>query len=296
LSLFGNRNATSPQDQRTSASTIVPGVKIDVSNLVPTTKFESCSDELKKEIEGIDTFILNQIRLCNEVSDFLPMIASQGALVPNDVEFVQGKLDTLQQALENDASDIEEVRNLVTRDANDAKLCFRALDTLFLPLQYQPAPGERWWSPNQQASSMQRYSLRSALGTRQNLLALPGDSETDSSVAATGGPTNLVDYFSQRADEMNNVLDKYRQTLKEIEGHLGGVEVSLTRQINDAAACRSRESGSGALQPTSRSSELAATLRDVEMAILGVAGRLGNIKEQGQELILGPVLVGGNNG
>lgn len=298
MSLFGSRSATSPQDQRILASTVVPGVKIDVSNLVPTTKFESCSDELKKEIEAIDTFILNQIRMCNEVSDLLPLVSSQGALVPHDVEFVQGKLETLQQALENDASDIEHVRDLVTQDTNDARLCFRALDNILLPIHYQPS-GDRWWLSNQQGSSMQRYSLRSALGTRQNLLALPGGSEADSSATSSGGPTNMVEYFSQRADEMNSILDRYKGSLKEIESHLTGVEESLTGQINDLAASRSREDGNGKLTSASRAGELAATLRDVEIAILGVAGRLGSVKEQVQEVVLGPLAVpgfGGANG
>lgn len=284
LSLFGNQNTASKPDQRTGP-TVVPGVKIDISNLAPTTKFESCSDELKKEIEAIDTFILNQVRMCNEVSDLLPTISAQGTLIPNDVEFVQGKLDTLQEALENDASGIDHARTLAKQDEAEAKLAFRTLDTLLLPPQYQPGPGERWWASNQQQQSISKYSLRSALGIRQGTLALPEETETDS---GPGGPSNLVDYFSHRADEMEAIVGEYRKTVRAVEEHLHGVEYNLQRKINDAVSSRNRE-GSSALRPASQARELAATLGDVETAILGVANRVGGVKEDVQELALGPL-------
>ncbi|KAL1960416.1 hypothetical protein VTO42DRAFT_7715 [Malbranchea cinnamomea] len=283
LSLFGSQNTQ--QNKPASASTVVPGIKIDVSNLVPTTKFESCSDELKREIEAIDTAILNQMKMCNEVSDLLPKIAAQGASVPNDVEYVKERLDALQEALENDAAGIEEVRTLVKQDAADAKLAFRALDTLLLPLQYQITPSDRLWSSTQQAS---KHSLRSALGARHSMLALPEHAEADSSDTVAGGPTNLVEYFSQRADDMNEVVESYRKTLKEVEDHLHGLEYELHQQINALASAKAKEGESG-YQATSRVSELAATLADVETAILGVASRLGSVKEEVQELTLGPL-------
>ena len=286
LSLFGSQNAQ--QNQTGSKSNVVPGVKIDLSNLAPTTKFESCSDELKKEIEAVDTAILNQIKMCNEVSDLLPSIITQGSSIPNDVEYVQGKLDTLQEALINDAAGIEEARKVVKQDAREARLAFRTLDTLLLPLQYQMNPGDRWMMANQQAQSLSKHSLRSALGARHNMLALPEDAEADSNAAAPGEPANLVEYFSQKADEMNSVVEQYRKNLKEVEEHLHGVEYSLHQQINELASAKSKDGASG-YKPTSRISELAGTLGDVETAILGVAGRLGSVKEEVQEMTLGPL-------
>ncbi|WEW56848.1 Nucleoporin nup49/NSP49 (Nuclear pore protein nup49/NSP49) [Emydomyces testavorans] len=288
LSLFANKDSSAKQDQKAAGSTIVQGVKIDVSNLLPTTKFESCADELKKEIEAIDTFILNQIHMCNEVSDLLPTISSQGLLIPNDVDFVQGKLEALQEALENDANGIEHARNIVKEDAANAKLAFRAIDTLLLPLQYQPAPGERWWSSTQQPQSMPKHSLRTAFGPRRATLALPEDTEADSS---QDGPNNLVDYFSRRADEMNVVLEEYQKNLKEIEDHLHGVELSVQKQINELASVRSKDGTPH--KPASRVTQLVSTLGDVETAILGVAGRLGGVKEEVQEIMLAPLGVHG---
>ena len=112
------------------------------------------------------------------------------------------------------------------------------------------------------------------------MLALPDDAEADSSLGAAGGPTNLVHYFSQRADEMNSVVEEYRTNLKEIENHLHGVEATLSRKLNELAS-RTRDSGA-ANHTTSRVTELAATLADVETAILGVAVRVGGVREEAQ--------------
>ncbi|KAL2847689.1 hypothetical protein BJX68DRAFT_239580 [Aspergillus pseudodeflectus] len=289
LSLFGTQNTTSQQPAQqttttTGTGTVIPGVKVDITNLLPTTKYESCADEIKSELERFDTFVLNQINMCNEVANMIPSVAAQGGTIPNDVEYVKGKLETMQHALENDASDIEQLRTLVSRDAAEAQVAFRAIDTLKLPLQYQSNGGSGWWSaPDQKGSDLQ--SLRS---TRKNTLALPDDVEGDTSTASTinGVPVNLVDYFSQRSDEMGVVLERYTRNLKEIEDHLHGVESTLERQIHDFTASRSRDS-TGAGVPKSALGDLAAVLSDVETGILGVASRLGSVTEQVQEVVLG---------
>jgi nucleoporin p58/p45 len=295
LSLFGGQSTTAPPQQQSTAgaTTVVQGVKVDVSNLLPTTKFESCADELKKQIETIDSFILNQIHMCNEVSDLLPTISNQGATIPNDVNYVQGQLDTMQHALENDARDIDQVRNLVTRDAAEAQVAFRAIDNLKLPLQYQTSSGG-WWSVSEQQHS-ERQSLRSSMRNRKSTLALPDDVEEDPSTAnsVNGVPANLIDYFSRRSDEMHTVVDGYKKNLKEIEDHLYGVESTLSRQINEFASSRNRDGGTGnGSTAKSQLADLAAALGDVEAGILGVASRLGGVKEEVQELILGPPTLG----
>ncbi|KAE8162242.1 hypothetical protein BDV40DRAFT_265609 [Aspergillus tamarii] len=289
LSLFGNQNTTTqqPAQPTATAGTVVPGVKVDLSNLLPTTKYESCADEIKKELEVFDNYVLTQIKMCNEVGNMIPSIAAQGDSIPNDVEFVQGKLETMQHALENDASDIDQLRNLVARDAAEAQVGFRAIDTLKLPLQFQPAGGSGWWSVQDQKLS-DRQSLRS---TRKNTLALPDDVEGDSSTTVNGVPVNLVDYFSQRSDEMGTVLERYKQNLKEIEDHLHGVEATLERQIHEFVTSRNRD-GAAAGTPKSVLNDLAVVLGDVEAGILGVASRLGGVTEQVQEVVLGPPSLG----
>ncbi|KAJ5925739.1 hypothetical protein N7454_008378 [Penicillium verhagenii] len=290
LGLFANApNTQQPLQQSTATGNVVPGVKVDLTNLLPTTKYESCADELRREIENIDNAILEQIRMCNEVADILPTIEQQATTIPNDVEFVQAKLDTIQHALENDASDIDQLRGLVARDAAEAQVAFRAIDTLKLPMQYQSAGGGGWWSVHDQ-KVQDRGSLRS---TRKNTLALPDDVEVDPSTAnsVNGVPVNLVDYFSQRSDEMGAVLGRYKGNLKEIEDHLHGVELNLNRQIHDFVSSRSRD-GLGSGTPNSAVNDLAAVLGDVEAGIMGVATRLGGVTEQVQEVSLGPLGLG----
>ncbi|KAF7590632.1 hypothetical protein BBP40_002580 [Aspergillus hancockii] len=289
LSLFGNQTTATqqPAQPTAAAQTVVPGVKIDISNLLPTTKFESCADEVKKDLEFIDNYVLSQIKLCNEVSNMIPSIAEQGEIIPNDVDFVQSKLETMQHALENDAGDIDQLRSLVVRDAAEAQVGFRAIDTLKLPLQYQSAGGSGWWSVQDQKLA-DRQSLRS---TRKNTLALPDDVEGDTSTTVNGVPVNLVDYFSQRSDEMGTVLAGYKQNLKEIEDHLHGVEATLERQIHEFVTSRNRD-GAAAGVPNSVLNDLAAVLGDVEAGILGVASRLGGVTEQVQEVVLGPPSLG----
>lgn len=290
LSLFGDRAAGTQQPQQAAAGTVIPGVKVDTSNLLPTTKYESCIDEIKKEIELVDNWIVNQIRMCNEVTDLLPTIDSQGATIPNDVEFVQGKLETMQHALENDATDIDQLRSLVSRDAAEAQVAFRAIDTLTLPLQYQSA-GVAWMAPQDQKVP-DRPAVRSA---RKSTLALPDDVEGDPSTAVSinGVPVNLVDYFSQRSDEMGSVLERYTRNLKEIEEHLSGVEYNLNQQVYEFMASRSPDGAtSNAAAPRSVLNDLAVVLRDVETGILGVADRLGKVKDQVQEVVLGTPSLG----
>ncbi|KAJ5097950.1 hypothetical protein N7532_004951 [Penicillium argentinense] len=290
LSLFGNPGTTQttqqPLQQSVAGGSVAPGVALNLDELLPTTKFESCAEQVRKGIENIDNYILDQIKLCNEVSDMLPTIESQGSTIPYDVEFVQGKLETIQHALENDAGDIDQLRGLVARDAAEAQVGFRAIDTLKLPLQYQSTSGNGWWS-------MQDQKVPDRRSTRKNTLALPDDVEADpaTATAVNGVPVNLVDYFSQRSDEMSGVLDRYKGNLKEIEDHLHGVELTLNRQISEFVSSRSRD-GAGPGGPRSAINDLAAVLGDVEAGILGVANRLSGVSEQVQEVTLGPLSAG----
>lgn len=278
LSVFGDKQPgiKPAQQQTTAGQTVIPGVKVDTRDLLPTTKYESCVDEVKRDIEAVDTFILNQIKMCNELADILPTIDSQGASIPNDVEFVQGKLETMQHALENDAADIDQVRDLVARDAAEAQVAFRAIDTLKLPLQYQTAD---------QTLADRPY----ARSTRKNTLALPDDVESDPTTADSinGVPVNLVEYFSQRSDEMGSVLERYQRNLKEIEGHLSAVEHTLSQQIYEFIAKNTDGAAGSTGAPRSAFGELVGALRDVEIGILGVANRLAGVKDQSQEVMFG---------
>ncbi|KAI5301807.1 hypothetical protein KEM56_001342, partial [Ascosphaera pollenicola] len=154
-----------------------------------------------------------------------------------------------------------------------------------------PAPGDRWWSATNN-SQRPGHSLRSALGARHTLLALPKDAEEDPSEQNSTMPANLVEYVSRRAENMAQSVDWYKNRLTDIELHVRDLEVSLTHQLNDAVA-RSRGgkdvAAMGYDPASSQVAELAGALEDIEGAILSVAGRVGETKDQVNEMSLGPL-------
>ena len=197
------------------------GAKIDAEHLRPTTKYDNIIDLLAKRIETADKYILDQITVCNQVSDLLPVIAATGNNVPNDVAFVSSKLEQLENGLENDAADIEALRATSKKDIANGRVIFRGIDRLKMPLQYQQAAngdvgsayatgGGGWWNHPQ--------TLQRAVRTHGTSRTMQVPSEDDQDEVT--GPTNLVDFFNTRTDEMADVLEGYKVTLAEIEKHL----------------------------------------------------------------------------
>lgn len=278
--MFGGKvnSNPNPQQQAQNSTNVIQGVKVDISQLHSTTKYEACEPILKNQISEIDAMILKQITLCNEVSDLLPAIAEQGATIPNDVDFVKQKLDTLQHGLENDACEIDQVRRFIEKDAAEARLAFRAIDALQVPLQWQVSGGygnSSWRSPTAPASRGPGHS---------STIIAEATSDND------GGPANLVDYFSGKTGEMSAVLDKFKDNMSEVEEHLGFVENLLAGQINDFMASRNRGGSSDGYNANGgRQRDLAgltAALGEVERSILMVAGRVGGAREDVQGAIL----------
>ncbi len=240
----------------------VPGVRIDVANLRGTTRFGDLHEELQKEIEKIDDFIQSQIVLKEAADSFMPGLEQRLSYVPNDVEFVSKKLDTMHHALENDAEAVDHVRKIVKKDAADAKLSFRSIDNLKLPQLYHHSG---LWNNN-------------ATVFRSNGPILPGEeAEQESS-------TDLVSYFNTQAEAMTKTLDTYKQNVREIESHLLGVEANTMQQIQQLMFTRGRD-GSGSNRED-QVRELVAVLREFESGILGVAGKVGGVRESVQELEL----------
>ncbi|KAI9770471.1 MAG: hypothetical protein M1835_006552 [Candelina submexicana] len=247
--------------QSTQPQTI-PGVRIDVANLRGTTRFGDLHEELQKEIEKIDEFIQSQISLKEAADGFMPGLEQRLSYLPNDVDYVSKKLDTMHNALENDAEAIDHVRKIVKKDAADAKLSFRSIDNLKLPQQYHYAG--LWNAPPSVF--------------RSNGPPLPGEAVEQE------GSTDLVSYFSTQAEAMTKTLDMYKQNVREIETHLLGVEANTMQQIQQLMFSRGRDGKGSNREDQLR--ELVAVLREFESGILGVAGKVGGVREGVQELEL----------
>ncbi|KAM7187340.1 hypothetical protein V8F20_011004 [Naviculisporaceae sp. PSN 640] len=267
--LFGGLSTAQPQQQTTAGGglfgstqqqqQVVPGVRIDVSNLTFTTRFNDLQEDLQKEIAAIDEGIQKCIRDKEAVDAFLPSHGDQIAAIPPDVSFVTRKSEGARGALGGDVVVIDQLREFVKQDVAHAKLSFKAIDNLKLPTQYHQAG---LWS------------------TRGGQTGTGGSGAADAEAESN---SDLISYFSKTADEMDEMMKKFASNLSEIEGHLHGVQGNILEQLQRVSV-QSRNGSQGGADE--RISELAAVLRDFEESILKVAGVVGGVKEGVTELQL----------
>lgn len=232
----------------------VPGTKIDLSNIRPTTRFSDLHDDIKKQIEQIDSFIKTQESFASQCEALLPNHAQNIDSVGPDVELISNKVETVELGLENDSREIKAAKDLVNADAKDLTRCVRVVENLVLPSQYHYGP-----SANGSSSTSSRNRL--------------GDEEYD---------VDLVGYFTRQAESMQKTLETFTSNLAEIESHLRVIESSTMQQSQQVAAQRAGAAGGNAAVV-----ELAETLRGFENGILNAAGYVGACREGVNELIVG---------
>ncbi|KAK3688639.1 hypothetical protein B0T22DRAFT_160226 [Podospora appendiculata] len=247
---MGQSNSQQPQ--------VVPGVRIDVSNVRSTTRFNDLQEDLQKTITHIDDTIQKYIRDKEAIDVFLPAHEDQVLAIPNDVNFVSRKSEGAHGALSGDIVAINQLRELIKRDADNARLSFKATDNMKLPAQYHQ-PG-LWSTRGQQAASG------------------PGSADTDAESNA-----DLISYFSKTGDEMDEMMKRFERNLGEIEGHLTGVQGNMLEQLQ-RVSFQAQSGNQGGVDE--RVMELAAVLRDFEEGILKVAGVVGGVREGVTELQL----------
>ncbi|MCJ1423512.1 hypothetical protein MMC29_001396 [Sticta canariensis] len=245
----------------------VPGVRININELRPTTRFTDLHEDLQRMIGDVDNFILRQIGLCEECEGAIENVASFSS-VPNDVEYCTKTLETVQDALENDAEAIAHAKTLVKTDVANAKLSFKVIQNLKMPPQYQQSGV--WRSPDLSQAAARTLSDDDRLGPS----------------------SNLVSYFSQEVDNMSKTLEGYKRSIGEVETYLKGVEVNTVHQMQQMAFTQGQDGQPKSAEDQVR--ELAAVLREFENGILGVAGKVGGTREKLQEVMLGNV--GSRNG
>ncbi|KAI5199090.1 hypothetical protein E4T39_06447 [Aureobasidium subglaciale] len=236
--------------QNNTQNNTQPGVKIDMSNLRPTTRFSDLHDDLKKSIESIDAFIRQQESFATQCEGMIGRHAADVESIKPDVDLIQNKIETVELALENDGAAIENAKELVQRDASDLIRVARMAENLQLPQQYHYGRSSR------PSSTDDEYDI------------------------------DLVGYFAKQAEVMQNTLDTYTSHLAEIEAHLRVVEGSTVHQAHQLAAQRA---GGRAGSSADNVRELAETLRGFESGILGAAGLVGSCREGVNELILGKI-------
>lgn len=188
-------------------------------------------------------------------------VEEKSSAIPDDVEYCAKMLETLQIALENDAEAIAVAKTLMTTDSANAKLSFDVIRALKMPQQFHHFA---LWSGQNPSYAGEGPLIRENEGA-------PGK--------------NLVSYFSQAADHMFQMLSKYKGNINEVETYLRGLEINLGQQVQQLTFVRGRDGG--AKRPDDQIRELAAVLREFEIGLLGVAGKVGSAREKVQELTLG---------
>jgi nucleoporin p58/p45 len=238
-------------------SQTVPGVRIDISNIKGTTRFNDLHEDIQAKIARIDQVIETCIAQKNELDAFMPAHGEQVTAIAPDVRFISRKEGGVTGALNGDAQAVKALQDLVKVDADHARLSFKAVDNLKLPAQYHTA------------------GLWSTRGHAQGAAPTGSDSETESS--------DLIGFFSTTADEMRQTMDTFDQNLSDIETHLRGLEASLREQMGRLVASSRTNGHSG---PDDRVAELAGVLTEFEGSILQVAGQVGGAREKMTELQL----------
>lgn len=183
------------------------------------------------------------------------------ASIPSDVEYCTKTLETMQDALENDAEAIAHAKTLVKTDVANAKLSFKVIQNLKMPQQYQQSG--LWRGPDSSQAAAPTLSDDDRLGPN----------------------SNLVSYFSQEADNMSTTLEGYKRSIAEVETYLKGVELNTVHQMQQMAFTQGQDGRPKSAEDQVR--ELAAVLREFENGILGVAGKVGGTREKLQEVMLG---------
>jgi nucleoporin p58/p45 len=272
--------------------------QIDIQHLRSTTKFDQLTPDLQKEIEAVDTLILNQIKLATEVADLLPTVIAAGETLPSGLEFVGQKLDEVEAGLGNDAEAIVAARDdSFKKNELEAKCLFRAVDRLKMPRQYQQAAHATnesltgngvyggaglsgWWNNPQTL----RGSVRSS-NTQGDKIQLPGEDMEE----AHNGPKTLVELFNNRADGMQQAIETNKRLLGEVEDFVQGLEgkiVGKERELNERLNYGDRN-GAGFSERDHQLQLLRYVFGEVQRSLYDVADKVGAARDDVAQLTIG---------
>ena len=187
----------------------------------------------------------------------MPAHADTLSTIPNDVSFVQSKLETAELALDNDTAAIDAMKAVIRKDADNARMSFRAVENLKLPQQFH-------------------YS-----GMWQTNASSPGG--TSGHNDGSNGPVDLVSFVSSTADEFAKSLAKFQGHIAEIEAHLGTLETNVVLQSQQLMFSRGQDGGARGRDEQIR--ELGAVLKEFDDGIVKVARRVGQVKEEALEVV-----------
>jgi nucleoporin p58/p45 len=263
--LFGS-STTNNTNQGTSQQQTVPGIKIDLSNIKPTTRMFELHEDIQNMILHIDGLIQGGINASMQCSQVLPKLGEAVEQLPLDVSYLEDKIEIVEGALGRDAVDVGTCRSIVRADADDAMTVFKAVENLKLPSLFHYGGA----TPNLQTGDAR--DVRS-----------PGEDSAAS--------TDLLSYFNTQSTAIDYRLNTFTQQLFEVEQHLRTVESTAVEGIEQLIRKRNvadaSSDSSGVVDTGEGVRELVGAMRGFEDAVLRVAGRVGGAREGVVDLSLG---------
>ncbi|OJD40214.1 nucleoporin nup49 [Diplodia corticola] len=245
----------------------VPGVRIDISQVRGSTRFSDLHEDMQKQIEQMDSLIQQQISHHDQCQAFIDgRLKENISYLPNDVEWVNGKCEAVETALDNDSQAIAQLKQTIKKDVENARISFRVLENLKLPTQFHYA-GSMWSAAPAPAKS-----------------ASPDDASADE------GNTDLVSFFSSQTDEMADTLKQQARLLTELEQHLRTVEGNVMQQSQELMARRG--AGTAEEHHENKLRELALLFQEIQKAILNEAQNVGDCREKVIEATIGTTGMG----
>lgn len=244
--------------------------QVTVDNLRPTTRFEDCAPDVKKELEEIDKMIQQQEEHARQIEAFLLKHNDNvNSLVP-DIQLIQDKMEDVDQALISGARGVDAQRQLTEKDKRDFQRIERVVTNLALPQGYQY---------NNMGLSGYGGMYGSQQRPQQQQSAPEGEDPSHYDTDLIGN------YFAPMASELQATMSNYAGTLTEIENHIRVIEASTVAQAQQLAQGNAGASGQTDGQAAVR--EIASTFRDFEGGLLSVACSVGACRDGVTQLVLG---------
>ncbi|KAK2002101.1 hypothetical protein LX36DRAFT_678512 [Colletotrichum falcatum] len=206
--LFGQsqagNNSSAPgltMGQSTTQQT-VPGVRVDVSNIKGTTRFNDLEQSIQTEMENCDMMIQRFMAHASEIRGFMAAHGGDLDQLTTDVNWLQRKYEGVKTTLDEDIVTLAHLKDLVKSDADIAKMAFAGADQLKLPAHYH-----------------QTWLTRGGSGNN------PTNGSQDRNVE------DVLTLFSNEADRLKELHQFQVQKIKEMEQHMPGVEHGLYERV-----------------------------------------------------------------
>ncbi|PNP50818.1 hypothetical protein THARTR1_08439 [Trichoderma harzianum] len=241
--LFGSTPAAAaPATQQVAA------VQVNYDSLRPRSRFDDLAQPIQNEIALIDKGIQRVIKMRDEIGEFMPQHEKDIDQLGRDVQFVESKFKTVQDALNRDILTVKTLQDMTKKDVADAQLSFKAADNLKLPTHYHQTGLFAGPPP-------------------------PSDSNSTDASSAHASAQDLITYFNRICDDVEkykNRLDEYRS---QIERDMPGVENGLYEQIRSL-----RDHSSAPVQD--QLSQVLSALREMGSAVIAQAGQIADTRER----------------